>query len=191
MKRLLMAAALSISWNAAAHAQSDCGASGPSPKPGEVKFVSWNIAELATKTKVYDRVIRSEQAFEDLRMYRECHKGDVYALQEIASLRALGRVFPPAEFILCISGQTIADQRGLHPDYPRDQLVGIVPQCVRDASTPLSDLAEELTDPARQYVALAIRRSAQIALGDVKDFVDLGIKDPNTARPCAGASTRW
>jgi hypothetical protein len=103
----------------------DCGAKGPNAKPGEIKLVSWNIVELATAVKVYDLAIRSEDEFNDLRLYRDCNHGYVYAMQEIASLRALGRVFPPSEFIIFISGQTIADQRGLSPDYLREQLSGI------------------------------------------------------------------
>lgn len=184
---ITVAAGLWLAGNGLAAAQStECGARGPIPKPGEIKFVSWNIAELATTTQVYDRPIRSDAQFADLRMYRECNSGDVYALQEIASLRALARVFPPSSFILCISGQTVADQRGLSPDYPRDKLAGVAPQCANDAGASADGLPDELTKPGRQYTALAIRRSTGISIADVRDFVDLGIKDPNTGQP-----VRW
>jgi hypothetical protein len=187
MKRLLAAVAF-MGWfvSYAVAQDGDCGAHGPTPNPGEIKLVSWNIQELATLVKVYDRPIRSEDDFKDLQLYRKCHDGDVYGLQEIASLRALGRVFPPAEYILCISGQTIADKRGLSPDYPRDQLTGIAPECVMDHTTAVSALPGELTTPARQYVALAVKRSAGITIGELKDIVDLGQKDPVT-----GHQTRW
>jgi endonuclease/exonuclease/phosphatase family metal-dependent hydrolase len=187
MKRVLAAAVFTaLGLSGAAAQDTNCGARGPAPRPGEIKLVSWNIQELATAVKVYDRAIRTEDEFKDLRMYRDCAGGDVYAMQEIGSLRALGRVFPPSDYILCISGQTVADQRGLAPDYPRGQLAGITPQCVADASTAVSALPGELTNPARQYVALAVKRSAGIALGETKDIVDIGQKDPVT-----GHQTRW
>ncbi len=163
-----------------------CGAQGPGPKPGEIKIVSWNIAELASAVKVYDRAIRSEDEFNDLKGYRSCHDGDVYALQEIASLRALGRIFPPSEYVLCISGQPRADAKGLAPEYPRDQLVGIQPECVYDPATPVSALPGELTTPARQYVALAVKRSSGMDLANKSDFVDLGVRDPVSNQP-----VRW
>jgi hypothetical protein len=120
---------------AAAHGVSDtraqafaCGAPGPAPKAGEIKLVSWNIAELAAKEKVHNRPVRSAKDFEDLARYARCNNGDVYGLQEIASAQALARVFPPSEYLLCIAGQTLADERGLAPQYPKDKLTDIQPQ---------------------------------------------------------------
>jgi hypothetical protein len=188
MKHLLGAATIfTLLGASAAPAQdSDCGARGPEPKAGEIKLMSWNIRELATANKIYDRYLRSEDEFNELRAYRRCHDGDVYGLQEIGSLQALGRIFPPTEYILCITGQGVADERGLSPDYPRDRLTGITPECVTDAATPVSTLPTERTNPGRQYVALAVKRSADIAISDVKDIVDLGPKDPTN-----GHQTRW
>jgi hypothetical protein len=186
MRQLSCALLISLLGSQAWAQDTACGAKGPVPKAGEIKLVSWNIAELATAVKVYDRELRSEDDFKDLRMYRACHDGDVYALQEIASLRALSRVFPPSEYILCISGQTIADQRGLSPTYPQGSLTGIEPQCVRDASVLASAVAGELTSPARQYVALAVKRVAGITLERVRDVVELGPEDP-----VSHYQTRW
>jgi hypothetical protein len=187
MKRLVVALVGVVALSTGAAAQDiNCGAKGPVPKSGEIKLVSWNIAELASAVKVYDRSIRTEDEFDSLREYRACHDGDVYALQEIASLRALGRIFPPSEYILCISGQPRADEKGLAPDYPRDQLGGIEPECVSDPTAAVSTLPGELTTPARQYVALAIKRSSGISLATKKDVVDLGLRDPVTNQ-----SVRW
>jgi endonuclease/exonuclease/phosphatase family metal-dependent hydrolase len=187
MKRIVLGCIVALLWFGPAHAQDPlCGARGPEPKPGEVKIVSWNLQELATAVKVYDRPIRSEDDFKSLQAYRDCNSADVYALQEIASLRALGRVFPPPQYVICISGQTVADQRGLSPDYPRDQLGNIGPQCVTDATTAVSNLPGEHTTPARQYVALAIKRSAGISLNQTRDVPDLGPKDPVNNH-----QTRW
>lgn len=187
MRRFVLAFAFIAGLSSGVAAQdTTCGAKGPVPKPGEIKLVSWNIAELASAVQVYDRAIRTEDEFGDLGGYRACHDGDIYALQEIASLRALGRVFPPSEYILCISGQSLADERGLAPDYPRNQLWGIEPECVTDATAAVSTLPGERTTPARQYVALAVKRSSGITLTDKKDVVDLGPRDPVTNQ-----STRW
>jgi hypothetical protein len=83
MRRLLAAVAFATWFSSCAAAQdTECGAKGPSPKPSEIKLISWNIAELATAVKVYDRPIRSEDEFKDLRAYRDCNDGDVYALQK-------------------------------------------------------------------------------------------------------------
>jgi hypothetical protein len=187
MKLFLAATTFLLLGTSTAGAQdSNCGARGPEPKAGEIKMMSWNIQELATTNKIYDRPLRSEDEFKDLRAYRGCHDGTVYGLQEIGSLQALGRVFPPSEYILCITGQAAVDERGLSPDYPRDRLAEITPKCVTDAATPVSSLPAERTNPGRQYVALAVKRGAGITVGNVKDIVDLGPKDPVTGR-----QTRW
>ncbi|MBT1517007.1 hypothetical protein KIP88_42265 [Bradyrhizobium sp. SRL28] len=187
MKMIALVALWILGLSASSLAQDiNCGAKGPDPKPSEIKLISWNIAELATAVRVYDRLLRSEDEFKDLRLYRECSDGHVYAMQEIASLRALARVFPPSQYILCISGQTVADQRGLAPDYPFNQLSDIKPQCVTDPTSAVSTLPGELTNPARQYVALAIKRSSGVSLADTRDVVDLGPKDPATDH-----QTRW
>jgi hypothetical protein len=187
MKLLMTTFACVVLYSATVAAQDPaCGAKGPSPAPGQIKLISWNIQELATQVQIYNRPIRSEDDFRGLRFYRDCNGGDVYALQEIGSLRALGRVFPPSEYILCISGQTVADQRGLSPDYPRDQLRGIAPQCVTDKDAAVSSLPGELTDPARQYVGLAIKRASGVTLMGAEDVPDLGPKDPVNNR-----QTRW
>jgi hypothetical protein len=187
MRRPTIALLLTAASACGAAAQDGtCGAKGPAPKSGEIKLVSWNIAELASEVQVFTRPLRTRQQFDDLVAYRDCNAGDVYALQEIASLRALGRVFPPADYILCISGQVLADKKGLAPKYPRNQLGGIEPHCITDGSTAITDLPAEATTPARQYVALALRRASGISLQAAKDVVDLGPEDPNEQR-----QTRW
>lgn len=70
----------------------------------------WNIQEPASSIKVYDRPIRSGDDFKELRVYRG------------------------------ISGQAMADQRGLSPSYAENQLSGISPQCVMEAATVVTAL---------------------------------------------------
>src|SRR5262245_15964167 len=54
----VIAAAMVAAFSASALARDSLrGARGPTPKPGEIKLVSWNIAELASAIQVYDRPI--------------------------------------------------------------------------------------------------------------------------------------
>jgi hypothetical protein len=71
-----------------------CGARGPDPRPGEIKLISWNIAELASAVKVYNRPVRSEDNFSDLRMYRACNGGCLRVARDRKLASKLARVFP-------------------------------------------------------------------------------------------------
>jgi endonuclease/exonuclease/phosphatase family metal-dependent hydrolase len=169
----------------AEHSAPGCGRPGKPPAGDQVKVVSWNISELAIDKQVYDRPIRSETEFADLRNYRDCVGGDVYVLQEIASPKALAQIFPPADYDICFSGQKTADEKGLAPDYPRAALTDISPVCYSSASD-VSELPGEITNRAYQYVALAVKRASGISVVSIRDVPEIGQKNP-----VDGHQTRW
>ncbi len=161
----------------------------PTAQSGSLKdftLATWNIQTLATpERKVFDNsTARIQSDYGDLRVVEQTLHADVYALEEISSPAALALVFPPSDFVLCISGQWDADAKKLGPQYDFDELEnkGIKPDCYQDAKATLPDTAvtpnlpKGEADPLlAQYTAVAVRRSSGIAIDAVKDVPRLGV----------------
>ncbi len=159
-----------------------CGSLGPAATGGSAKFITWNIQELAADKPIYDRPVRTPEEFAVLREYRQCLQGDVYALQEVASPKAVAEVFPTDNFDICFSGQKNADELGLAPTYDPAAIEGIKPDCFSKGDM----LPSEVTDRAFQYVALAVRRESGIAIVEIRDIPAIGQINPEDGR-----QTRW
>lgn len=160
----------------------NCGSAGPSAIGGSAKFLSWNIQELAADKQVYDRPVRTAEEFATLREYRNCLQGDVYALQEVASPKAVALVFPTEDYDICFSGQKNADELGLAPAYDLVAIEGIKPDCFSKGDM----LPGEATERAFQYVALAVRRGSGIEIVETRDVPAIGQINPEDGR-----QTRW
>jgi endonuclease/exonuclease/phosphatase family metal-dependent hydrolase len=160
----------------------NCGSPGPVATEDRAKFVSWNIQELAADKQIYDRPLRTAEEFATLREYRNCLQGDVFALQEVASPKAVAQVFPTDDYDICFSGQKNADELGLAPAYDPAAIEGIRPDCFSKGDV----LPGEVTDRAFQYVALTVRRGSGIAIVEMRDVPAISQINPEDGR-----QTRW
>lgn len=75
------------------------------PRPGGLRIVSWNMEHLAERDGTGCRP-RSEADYEAMRAFAETLDADVVAFQEVESVAAAQRVFPPAHFDVLIEERT-------------------------------------------------------------------------------------
>lgn len=167
-------------------------------------LASWNIQTLATEgRKVFDNsAAREGLDYADLQVVRDSIDADVYVLQEITSPAALALVFPLDEYVLCFTGQWTADAEGMGPAYDFDAVEAsdVGPKCWTEEGTDLPDtevtpdLAPNQADPLlAQYVAIAVRRDAGIAVTEITDIARLGVSqnDSDGAGGFTVRTTRW
>lgn len=75
------------------------------PRSGGLRIVSWNMEHLAERDGMGCRP-RSEADYEAMRSFAETLDADVVAFQEVESVAAAQRVFPPARYDILIEERT-------------------------------------------------------------------------------------
>lgn len=78
------------------------GAASAQPEPRKLRIMSWNMEHLAERDGEGCRP-RSEADYAAMRDFIAAADPDVVAFQEVESLAAAARVFPPEKYILAIS----------------------------------------------------------------------------------------
>lgn len=159
-------------------------------------LASWNIQTLTIpgekvfNTQTADE-LRTAADMGELRAFRDALGADVVVLEEISSPKALAQVFPVGEWDFCLSGQYLADEKGLDPEYPADQLGAFRPLCYSAGATDLPD--PPLGELRRQYLAIAVRRASGVSIKSVADLSELSVpfEDKDDDATVVVRNVRW